>query len=328
MIIARSVVAALAALIVGAGCFGPAASPALSQSYPSRVIKLVVPFTPGSPNDVMARLLTQHLQPRLGQAFVVENKPGGGTTIGTKAVAMAEPDGHTLLFVSSALVIDPALHKKLDYDPRKDFVPIASVTTTSWLLAIHPSLPARTVAEFVAYTKARPGTVSFGFAQGTASQFVGERFKVLSGADFLSVPYRGGAAALPDFLGGRLQMLLPTPSTTLPLIREGKLRALAITSAERSPDLPDVPTMNELNMPSLTLDFWAGVLAPAGTPPETVAKLNAAINDALRSPEMKDSMKRLGFEAKIGTPQDFSTFIADELPRWAEIVRSSGVKID
>ena len=275
----------------------------------------------------MARLLAQHLQSRLGQSLVVENKPGGGTTIGTKSVAIAEPNGYTLLFVSSALVIDPAM-KKLDYDPRKDFAPIATVATTSWVLAIHPSLTAKTVAEFVAYTKANPGKVSFGFAQGTAAQLVGERFKLLTGADILSVPYKGGAAALPDFLGGRLQMLLPTPATTLPLIREGKLRAIAITSPERSPDLPDVPTMIEAKLPSLTLDFWAGLLAPAGTPAEIVTKLNSAVNDVLRSPEMKESMTKLGFDPKIGSPQDFSKFIAEEMPRWAEIVNSTGLKSD
>lgn len=326
MTASRATLATVAALAIGAVCLGKAGTPALAQSYPARVIKIVLPFTPGSPNDVMARLLTQHLQPRLGQALVVENKPGGGTTIGSKAVATAEPDGYTLLFISSALVIDPALNKKLDYDPRKDFAPIASINTTSWVLAIHPSLPAKNVAEFVAYTKANPSKVSFGFAQGTASQLVGERFKQLTGADILSVPYKGGAAAMPDFLGGRIQMLLPTPATTLPLIREGKLRAIAITSAARSPDLPDVPTMIEAKLPSLTLDFWAGILAPAGTPAEIIDKLNAAINDALRSPEMKESMKRLGFDAKIGSPQDFSTFIAEELPRWAEIVKSTGAK--
>jgi len=324
----RTVAAAIALLAASAAPLVGVCVPALADQYPSRVIKVVVPFTPGSPNDVMARLLTQHLQPRLGQPLVVENKPGGGTTIGTKAVATAEPDGYTLLFVSSALVIDPALNKKLDYDPRKDFAPIATVTTAPWLLAIHPSLPAKNVAEFVAYTKANPGKVSFGFAQGTASQLVGERFKVLTGADILSVPYKGGAAAMPDFLGGRLQMLLPTPATTLPLIREGKLRAIAITSPDRSPDLPDVPTMIEAKLPSLTLDFWAGMLAPAGTSPEIVGKLNSAINETLRSPEVKESMKKLGFEAKIGSPQDFSKFIADEMPRWAEIVKSSGAKSD
>ena len=316
--------AAIVALAFGGGGIDAARA----QSYPSKVIRVVVPFTPGSPNDVMARLLTQHLQPRLGHPIVIENKPGGGTTIGTKAVAIAEPDGYTLLFVSSALVIDPAINKKLDYDPLKSFAPIATVTTSSWLLAVAPDLPAKTVNEFVAHTKANPGQIKFGFAQGTASQLVGERFKVLTGAGILSVPYKGGAAAMPDFLGGRIQMLLPTPSTTLPLIRDGKLRPLAITSAIRSPDLPDVPTMIESGLPDLTLDFWAGMLAPAGTPAEIVRKLNAAINDSLQSPEMKASMGKFALEAKIGSPQDFAAFIAAELPRWAEIVKSSGVKVE
>ena len=324
MIAGRIVAAAIVALAIGGGAVGAARA----QPYPSRVIRVVVPFTPGSPNDVMARLLTQQLQPRLGQPIVIDNRPGGGTTIGTKAVAIAEPDGYTLLFVSSALVIDPAMNKKLDYDPLKSFAPVASVTTTSWLLAIAPDVPAKSLKAFVAHTKANPGQIKFGFAQGTASQLVGERFKVLTGADILSVPYKGGAAALPDFFGGRIQMLLPTPATTLPLIREGKMRPLAITSARRSPDLPDVPTMIESELPDLTLDFWAGMLAPAGTPADVVSKLNAAINDSLRSPEMKASMSRLALDAKIGSPRDFANFIADELPRWAEIVKSSGVKTD
>ena len=168
--------------------------------------------------------------------------------------------------------------------------------------------------------------VTVGFAQGTASQLVGDRFKVLTGTDIVNVPYKGGAGALPDFLGGRIQMLLPTPATTVALIRDGKTRALAITSGVRSPDLPDVPTMIECGLPELTLDFWAGMLAPAGTPPAVVEKLNAAINASLQSPEMKASMSKLGFEAKIGSPQDFSAFIAEELPRWAKIVKSSGTQ--
>jgi tripartite-type tricarboxylate transporter receptor subunit TctC len=324
MIARRAFSAAIVALAFGTGvCL-----PALGQAYPSRLIKIIVPFTPGSPNDVTARLLAQHLQPRLGQAIVIDNRPGGGTSIGTKAAAAAEPDGTTLLFISSALVIDPAMNRAFDYDPLKEFAPVASVTTTSWLLAIAPQMPAKTTAEFVAYSKANPGKVSFGFAQGTASQLVGERFKLLTGADILSVPYKGGAAAMPDFLGGRIQMLLPTPATTMPLIREGKMRALAITSAARSRDLPDVPTMIESGLPELTLDFWAGMLAPAGTPADVVAKLNAAINETLRSPEMAASMTKLGLDAKIGTPQDFAAFIKDEMPKWAVIVRSSGVKAE
>ena len=301
--------------------------PALAQTYPTRVIKMVVPFTPGSPNDVMARLLTQHLAPRLGQPIVVENKPGGGTAIGTKAAAAAEPDGHTLLFISSALVIDPAM-KRVAYDPFKDFAPVAAVNTTAWLITVSPTLPVKTLAEFVAHTKAHPGTINFAATQGTAAILVAEKFKQRSGADLFIIPYKGGAAALPDFLGGRIQVLNPTPSTSLPLIREGKMRALLITSPERSALLPDVPSARELGMPDLTLEFWAGVLAPAGTPPEIVGKVNAAINDTLRSGEMKDAMAKLGMDSKIGSPRDFAAFIAAESPRWAEIVKSSGIKFD
>jgi tripartite-type tricarboxylate transporter receptor subunit TctC len=303
-------------------------SSADAQPYPSKLIKIVAPYTPGSPNDVMARLLAQELQARLGQPIIIDNRPGGGTTIGTKAVAAANPDGYTLLFSSSSLVIDPALNKKVDYDPLQDFAPIATVTTTSWVLAVSPELPVKSVSELAAYTKMNPRKVSFGFARGTASQLVGDRFKVLTGSDITDVPYKGGAAALPDFLGGRIQMLLPTPATSLSLIRDGEMRALAITSATRSPDLPDVPTMIECGLPELTLDFWAGMLAPAGTPPAVVEMLNAAINASLQSPDMKASMAKLGFEAKIGSSREFAAFIAEELPRWADIVKSSGASID
>ena len=313
--------------IVAAFALGEAV-PARAQSYPSRVIKMIVPFTPGSPNDVMARLLNQHLAPRLGQPIVVENKPGGGTTIGTKAAAAAEPDGYTLLFVSSSIVLDRAMGKKVEIDPLKDFVPVASVNTTYWVLTVSPMLPVRTMAEFVAYTKTHPNTINFAATQGTAALLIAEMFKRLSGADVQIIPYKGGATALPDFLGGRIQMLNPTPSTSIPLIRDGRMRALAITSPARVAELPEVPTAREVGLPGLTLEFWAGVLAPAGTPPEIVGKLNAAINETLRSAEMKASMGKLGFEAKVGSPGDFARFIAAEIPRWEELVKSSGVKFD
>ena len=302
-----------------------AALPADAQPYPSKIVKVIVPFTPGSPNDVMARLLVQHLQTRLGQPVIVDNRVGGGTSIGVKAVAASPPDGYTLLFISSALVIDPAM-KKADHDPLRDFAPIAIASTTSWLLAISPTVPAKTMAEFVAYTKANPGKVTLAYTQGTAAVLVGERFRQLSGAEITAIPYKGGAAAMPDFLGGRIQMLIPTPSTTLPLIREGKMVPLAITSAERSPDLPDVPTVREVGLPGLTLGFWNGVLAPAGTPPDIVATLNRAIVESLQSADMKASMTKLGLDAVIGSPQDFARFIADEVPRWAEVVKAVGVK--
>ncbi len=315
------------AVIAFAFALGATAS-AAAQSYPARVIKMIVPFTPGSPNDVMARLLNQHLAPRLGQPIVVENKPGGGTTIGSKAAAAAEPDGYTILFVSSSIVLDRAMNKAVEIDPLKDFAPVASVNTTYWVFTVSPTLPVKTMAEFIAYTKSHPSSVNFAATQGTAALLIAQMFKRLTGADVQIIPYKGGAAALPDFLGGRIQMLNPTPSTSIPLIRDGRMRALAITSPARISELPEVPTTREVGLPSLTLEFWAGVLAPARTPPEIVDKLNAAINETLRSPEMKASMARLGFEPKLGSAQDFAAFIAAEIPRWADIVRSSGVKFD
>jgi tripartite-type tricarboxylate transporter receptor subunit TctC len=315
----RNLALALAATAVALTAAG--ACPA--QTYPTRPIRVIVPYTAGSPNDVIVRLLAQRLEPKLGQPLVMDNRPGGGTAIGTKAAANAEPDGYTLLFSSSSIVIEPALNKAVAYDPQKDFAPIATVATAAWVLAITPRLPAKTVAEFVAWSKQNPGQVNFGFAQGTASQLVGDRFKVLTGADILEVPYKGGAAAVPDFLGGRIQMLLPTPSTSLSLIRDGKMRPLAITSATRSPDLPDVSTFAELGLSDLTLAFWAGMLAPAGTPPEIVRRLNTAINECLAAPDTKAAMAKLGFEAMIGSPQEFAAFIAAEIPRWADIVKSA-----
>ena len=225
MVARRAILTVIAALAL--------AGPAAAQNYPARVIKLIVPSPPGSPNDVMARLLTQYLAPRLGQPIVIDNKPGGGTTIGTKAAAVADPDGYTLLFVSSSITLDRAMKKKVDYDPLKDFAPVATVNTTYWLLAVTPTLPVKTMAEFVAYTKAHPATINFAATQGTAALLIAEMFKRLSGADVQIIPYKGGAAALPDFLGRRIQMLNPTPSTSIPLIRDGRMRALASTSPAR-----------------------------------------------------------------------------------------------
>jgi tripartite-type tricarboxylate transporter receptor subunit TctC len=318
--------AAIACAWLVAAAVAISAQPVSAQSYPSRLIKLVVPFTPGSPNDVMARLLTQHLSPRLGQPIVIDNKPGGGTSIGTKLAAAAEPDGYTLLFISSAIVTDPAM-KHVAYDPLKEFAPVAMVNSTAWLIVVSPSLPVKTPAELVAYTKAHPASVNFAATQGTAAILVAERFKQLSGADVQIIPYKGGAAALPDFLGGRINMLNPTPSTSIPLIHDGKMRPLLISSPTRSAVLPEVPTAREVGMPDLTLEFCAGVLAPAGTPVEVVDKVNGAINDTLRSAEMKEAMAKLGMDAKIGSPQDYATFIAEETPRWNAVVKSTGVKL-
>jgi len=300
--------------------------PAAADGFPSKPVRIIVPYTPGSPNDVMARLLAQHLQAKLGQAAVIDNKPGGGTTIGSKVAAAAPADGYTLLFASSALVIEPIMTKQIEYDPQKDFAPIAFVARTSLLLTINEQVPANSVEEFVVYAKANPGKLSLGFAQGTVSQLAAEYFNRLHGLDITSVPYRGGALVIPDMLGGRIHIYWPSPATVLPLIRAGRIKALATSSPERVSDLPDVPTMKELGLDQLSLEFWDGVWAPAGVPADIVEKLNAAINAALQSPEMIASMKQLGFESRIGSPQDFAAFVAAEIPRWTAVVKASGVQ--
>ena len=300
--------------------------PAAADGFPSKPVRIIVPYTPGSPNDVMARLLAQHLQAKLGQAAVIDNKPGGGTTIGSKVAAAAPADGYTLLFASSALVIEPIMTKQIEYDPQKDFAPIAFVARTSLLLTINEQVPANSVEEFVVYAKANPGKLSLGFAQGTVSQLAAEYFNRLHRLDITSVPYRGGALVIPDMLGGRIHIYWPSPATVLPLIRAGRIKALATSSPERVSDLPDVPTMKELGLDQLSLEFWDGVWAPAGVPADIVEKLNAAINAALQSPEMIASMKQLGFESRIGSPQDFAAFVAAEIPRWTAVMKASGVQ--
>jgi tripartite-type tricarboxylate transporter receptor subunit TctC len=314
------------AFVVAIAALAAIGRPSAAQPFPSKPVRIIVPYTPGSPNDVLARLLAQQLQPTLGQPVVIDNKPGGGTTIGTKAAAAAPPDGYTLLFASSALVIEPIMTKQIEYDPQKDFTPVAFIARTSLLLTINAQVPATSVKEFVAYARANPGKLSLGFAQGTVSQLVAEYFNRLHGLDITSVPYRGGALVIPDMLGGRIHVYWPSPATVLPLIRDGSIKALATSGAKRNVDLPDVPTMKELGLDELSLEFWAGMWAPAGASADVVEKLNTAINAALRSPETIGSMQKLGFETRIGSSRDFADFVAAEIPRWTAVVKASGVK--
>ena len=283
-----------------------ATGPTRSQAQTQGVIKVVVPFTAGSPNDIMARLIVEQLPSRLGRAVIVDNRPGAGSTIGAKAVATAIPDGSTLLFISSSLVIDPALYSSSDYDPIKSFAPIAAVAATPWVMVVTPRVPARSVGELVAYAKANPGKLNFGYALGTASQLMGELFKISTGTDITSIPYKGGTGVVPDMLGGRIDLYFGTAATILPLIREGRLNALAVTSATRSPLLPDVPTMIESGLPELSLTLWKGMLAPAGTPTPIINELNRAINESLRSAKLRATHERSSASRpKIGAPQEF-----------------------
>lgn len=304
------------------------ASPALAQQYPVRPIKMIAPLTAGSPVDVVARLFAQHLALQLKQNVVVENRPGAGTTIGMKAAALAEPDGYTLLFQSSSLVVAPAMYKNLDYDPTKVFTPVANVAWGSWVTVVSPSLPVRSPKELIAHAKAHPGTLNFGYGQGTAPQLVGEWFNKTNGLQIASVPYRGGMQAITDMLGGTIQLNIGTTATLLPLIREGKLRAIAQWGRTREADLPDVPTMIESGFPGLSLGFWVGLWAPAGTPPAIVNALNTAANTALGTPETKEAMARLGVAPSIGSVKNFADFIADEAPKWADIVKVASVQVE
>jgi tripartite-type tricarboxylate transporter receptor subunit TctC len=307
---------------------GGMASPVLAQSYPTRVIRMITPFTPGSPVDVAARLLAQHLGTNLGQSIVVDNRPGAGTTTGMKAAAVAEPDGYTLLYQSSSLVVAPAMYKNLDFDPNKAFTPVAYVAGSHWVTVAPMTLPVRNMVEFIAYARANPGKLNFGFGQGTAPQLVGEWLKRERNLDMGSVPYRGGMQAITDMMGGSIHLNIGTASTLVPLIRDGKIRAISVWGPTRLPELPEVPTMIESGFPGLSLFFWSGLWAPAGTPAALVNRLNAETNAALKSDEMKAAMQRLGIEPMLGSPQDFAAFIADETPKWARIVEASGVKVE
>jgi tripartite-type tricarboxylate transporter receptor subunit TctC len=302
---------------------------AAAQSYPARPIKLVVPFPAGGPPDTIARLIADRISSRLGQTVVIDNRPGAGATIGTRAVATAEADGYTLLFASTtSLSIGPALFKNLDYDPARSFAPVASVSIGSMVVAVSATVPARTLPELVAYAKANPGKLHNGAGVASPPHIAWGLFTITTGTSIVFVPYRGMAQAMTDLVAGQIQMMIDGIGSLLPHIRDGKARALAVTGAARSPDLPDVPTMIESGYPDYLLTFWTGILAPAGTPPDIVGKLNAAINEGLSSADMKQSLAKFNVEPNIASPQEFSTFLAAEARKWADIVKATGIKVE
>jgi tripartite-type tricarboxylate transporter receptor subunit TctC len=316
----------LAAIILPAGAaIGVplmSAGAASAQAYPTNPIKVILTVPAGSVIDVTARMVTNPLSERLGKPVIVENRPGGGGTIGVKEFARTAPDGHSLLFGG----LDPVFAAKvLGYDPVKGFIPIASVASHAWVLVVRPAIPARSVKELIDHAKANPGKLNWGFGQGTAPHMFGEMFKAATGIDVANIPYKSGTHAVPDMLGGRIDMNFGTVSNLLPLIREGKLRAIAITSEARSPDLPDVLTLAESGFPRLTRGNWAGFWAPAGTPADVVTRLNGEINAMVTNSTMKTAMQKLDFEPRVGSPRDFSTFILDEIDAWTPAAKAAGI---
>jgi tripartite-type tricarboxylate transporter receptor subunit TctC len=305
-----------------------AAAPGFAESYPSRVIKIIVPFGPGGQPDVIARVFAQHLAVTVGPT-VIDNRPGANTTIGSKAAATSDPDGYTLFFGSStSLAIAPALMPNAGYDPVKSFTPIAGVSSSPMYLTVGPSVKANGVAEFVAFAKANPGKLNFAAPTGGPPHLAGEIFKRSTGIEITPIHYRSMNQAIIDTIAGQMDIIFDSPAPLAPLLREGKIRALVSLGSRRMPELPDVPTMAESGYPGLQVVTWNGLVAPAGTPDEIVGKLNAAINEALKKPEIKETLTKFGSEPLGGTPQEFAGFVAAESKKWSEIIRLSGVKME
>jgi tripartite-type tricarboxylate transporter receptor subunit TctC len=305
-------------------------APVRGEDYPSHTIKLVVPFGPGGPTDVSARLVAQMAQSALGQAVVVENRPGAGGAIGSKTVANADPDGYTLLLGTSAtLGVVPAVTSNPGYDPIKSFTAVARVSDSTLVLVVPKDFPANSVQEFVAYAKAHPGALTYASAGvGNQTQLLAELFKAKAGIDIVHVPYKSGAEMTTAVMSEQVQMAFPDVSILLPLIREGKVKALAVTTATRHPQLPNVPTMIESGIPDFVLTFWSGVVAPAGTPTGIVERLNIAINQGLKSQTVAETFVNVGAETHPGSAQDFANFISAETKKWSFIAKLADIKID
>jgi len=312
---------------------GAAALPAVSrfawaQAYPTRPVRLIVGFAPSGATDIMARLIGQWLSERLGQQFIVENRPGAASNIATEAVVNAPPDGYTLLVATSVNAINATLYDKLNFNLIRDIAPVASIHREPLLVEVNPSVPVKTVPEFIAYAKANPANINMASAGiGSGNHIAGELFKMMTGVNLVHVPYRGAGPALVDLLGGQVQVMFATMSSSIEYVRSGKLRALAVTTATRSPVLPDIPTLAEF-VPGYESSFWTGVGAPKNTPAEIVDKLNKEINAALADSKMKTRLAELGATALPGSPADFGKLLADETEKSAKVVKFAGVKAD
>ncbi|SFP80223.1 Tripartite-type tricarboxylate transporter, receptor component TctC [Variovorax sp. PDC80] len=301
-----------------------------ASTYPSRPIKLIIPYAVGGSTDQTGRLMAKSLSERLGQAVVVENRAGAGGTLGQDFVAKASADGYTLLFSAAGpLTVTPHTYAKLSYDPVKSFEPIALVATQPLLLAVKPGLKADSVAELIAQAKANPGKLSYGsFGNGSAAHLAGEYFKTLTGVDMVHVPYKGSGPALVDLVAGQIDLMFDVFSTSAPLVKAGKLRALAITSTERSPQFPQVPTMQQAGVAGFEAGTWFGLLAPAGTPRPVIDKLSAAVNAALGEKELQETLASQGASVRGGTPEQFRSYFLAEYDKWGRIVKSAGVTAD
>jgi tripartite-type tricarboxylate transporter receptor subunit TctC len=301
---------------------------AVALDYPTRPVRWIVPYTPGGGTDITARIMAQWLSERLGQQFIIENKPGAGNNIGTEAVIHSPPDGYTLLLANPANAINATLYPKLSFNFLRDTAPVAGIMRVPNVMEVHPSVPAKTVAEFIAYAKANPGKINWATSgNGTSVHLSGELFKLMTGVELTHIPYKGSAPALTDMIAGTVQVIFDNMPPSLPHIRAGTLRALAVTTATRSDALPDVPTVAE-TVPGYEASAFYGMTVPKGTPPEIIDKLNKEINAALANPNIKGRLAELGGMLIQGSPADFGKLVADETEKWAKVIKAGGVALE
>ena len=316
--------------VVCAALCAAAASPlAWANDYPNKPVKLVVPYPPGGPTDIVARVVAQKLQEQMGQSFLIENRPGAGANIGAEAVARSPADGYTLLVATTAHAINPSLFAKLSYSITKDFAPISQLTSGPLVIVTNPATQASNVKELIALAKSKQGGLNYASSgNGQSTHLSAELFNAMGGVKMAHVPYKGSAPALTDVMGGQADLMFDTMLSSMPHVKAGKLKALAVTSSQRSPSAPGIPTVAESGLPGYEAIAWNGVLAPAGTPEAIVQQLNKAINLALKQPDVAEKLRSEGGDVLGGTPQAFAQLLRTEVPRWGRIVKDSGASLD
>jgi tripartite-type tricarboxylate transporter receptor subunit TctC len=303
---------------------------AQTVSFPAKPVRFVIGFTPGGPSDILARALGQKLAERWGQQVVIENRPGAGGNLAAEAVARSAPDGHTwLLGNNSILATNQSLYRNLPYDPVKDFAPVALVAVQPNILVVHPEVRANSVSELVSLAKQNPGKLNYASSgAGAAAHLAGELFKTMAGVDIVHIPYKGAQPALTDLIAGQVQLMFATSASVIPYVKAGRLRALAVTTAQRSPSVPELPTVAEAGLPGFEATTWHGVVVPAATPAPLVQRLNQELNSVLDEKDLRERLAALGAEVTTGTPRDFGDYIAREIPKWAKVVKDSGARAD